>query len=106
MKKTVAIDIGIIALALPVAVTVAVCLGASQSLWELSITALNPFCTGILTNSDAQALILVGPLFLFLCLTILAIVKEKLKTSYLCAFLTSACWAFLMFGTIFVRFGP
>ena len=106
MKRTIIIDAVILTLALPVAVAVAKWLGATQTVWQLAVTALNPFSTGILTSSLEQALILVGPLLVFLCLTILAIIKDKRKTSYLLAVFTSACWAFLMFGTLFVRFGP
>jgi hypothetical protein len=106
MKKTITIDIVIIAMSLPVVVTVAILAGASQSVLQLAGTALNPLATGMLTNHFLQALILLGPLLIFLCLTIVAIAKKRNKTSYILATLTSASWAFLMFGTLFVRFGP
>lgn len=101
MKRTIIIDTAVLALALPAVVAVAKWSGATQTVWQLTAAALNPFSTGILTNNLAQALILVGPLWVFLFLTVLAIIKEKRKTSCVLTVLTSACRAFLMFGTLF-----
>jgi hypothetical protein len=106
MKKAIVIDILILVLGIPAGLLAAYLAGVREPVFEMIRVALNPISTGILSSSIIQTLVLLGPLFLFFCATILTLASRKQILNYLLASMTSILLAFLVVSTLFVRYGP
>ena len=105
MKIRILINGIIILMAGPLMVAVMSMLGAGVPVSELLREGYFPH-PAIFTHSILQALVLLGPILLFLILTILTMIKGKYQTSIIMSCMTSLSWAHMMCWATFAWFGP
>ena len=107
MKIRILINGVIILMAGPLMVAVLRMLDVKVSVSKLLLAGYFPN-PGLFISSILQTLVLLGPVLLFLTLTIFTMLKAKYRTSIIMSCMTSLSWAHMMYWSVFCQFwtGP